>query len=133
MDGNNSAKRLKGAGLADRHNFESDYFLSREVVDKFKNEVKRRTRTPKESGGKKAAGIDTNDGDDDADDTAAADAPWIIVDEPGEAADGEEKVTSCTENWKASAEESSKRNLAVYESTGIFPSACRHGFILKVA
>ena len=93
MDDNNSAKRLKGAGLADRHNFESDYFLSREAVDKFKNEVKRHTQTPKESGGKKAASIDTNDGDDDADDTTAADAPWIIVEEPGEAADGKETCT----------------------------------------
>ena len=133
MDGNNSAKRLKGAGSADCRQFESDYFLTREAVNKFQNEVKQRTRKPKEYGAKKAANVDTNDRDDDVDNTAAEDAPWITVDEPGEAADGEEKFTSCTKNWKASADESSKKSLAVYESTGIFPSACRHGFILKVA
>ena len=40
MDGNNSAKRLLSAGRADDREFDSDYFLSREEVDVFKDEVK---------------------------------------------------------------------------------------------
>ena len=75
MDGNNSAKILKGAGLADCRQFESGYFLSREAVDKFKNEVKKCMQKPKDTSGKKVANIDINDGDEDTDNTAEADAP----------------------------------------------------------
>lgn len=39
MDGNNSAKRFASAGLEDMRVFESDYFLSPEEVDVFKDEV----------------------------------------------------------------------------------------------
>lgn len=39
MDGNNSAKRFASAGLQDMRVFESDYFLSPEEVDVFKDEV----------------------------------------------------------------------------------------------
>ncbi len=44
MDGNNSAKRVASAGLVDFAQFDSDYFLSREEVDQFKDEVKGRRR-----------------------------------------------------------------------------------------
>lgn len=43
IDGNNSAKRFISAALQDDRDFESDYFLTREEVDKFKDEVKRRS------------------------------------------------------------------------------------------
>lgn len=131
MDSNNSAKRLKGAGLADPREFQNDYFLSREDVDKFQNKVKQHMRAPKAPGKKLFTSQMNSIEYGNEHNTAIADALWITVDEPGEAADGEDKVTPCTENWKASAEENNKKSLAVYDSTGIFPSACRHGFMLK--
>jgi Kyakuja-Dileera-Zisupton transposase len=39
MDGNNSAKRLRTAGINDQWEFHSSYFLTREEVDKNKDEV----------------------------------------------------------------------------------------------
>lgn len=42
MDGNNSAKRVASAGTADVRNFNSDYFMSRAEVDRFRDEVKYR-------------------------------------------------------------------------------------------
>ncbi|KAH9849711.1 hypothetical protein C2E23DRAFT_736739 [Lenzites betulinus] len=103
MDGNNSAKRVASAGAQDKRIFKSSYFLSREVVDQFKDEVKKRPED---------------------------DAPWApIGDEGGDVTDGQTRTTSCAEHWKASAAENLKRALDIYETTGIFVSACRHGFI----
>lgn len=42
MDGNNSLKRFASAGTEDGRTFHSDYFLSREDVDRFAFEVKGR-------------------------------------------------------------------------------------------
>ncbi|OCH91902.1 hypothetical protein OBBRIDRAFT_727825, partial [Obba rivulosa] len=106
IDGNNSAKRVASAGAEDERHFNSDYFMSRDEVDRFKDEVKR-----------KAA--------------AKASAEDSEVYTSGEAPDGQEHPTPCTERWKASAAEHEKRALDIYESTGIFVSACRHGFIQK--
>lgn len=58
-----------------------------------------------------------------------ADAPWVPEDGPGDAADGEGQPTACAKTWKASAAEHEKRALDIYETTGIFVSACRHGLI----
>ncbi len=44
MDGNNSAKRVMSAGTEDTASFDSNYFLSRDYVDRFKDEVKRRAQ-----------------------------------------------------------------------------------------
>lgn len=52
------------------------------------------------------------------------DAPWVAIDKPGGVPDGEEKPTPCTDSWKASATDVHKKSLAVYETMGIFPSAC---------
>lgn len=46
VDGNNSAKRFMSAALQDDGDFKSDYFLTREEVDVFKNEVKSRPEPP---------------------------------------------------------------------------------------
>lgn len=42
VDGNNSAKRFMSAALQDDRDFKTDYFLTREQVDIFKDEVKSR-------------------------------------------------------------------------------------------
>ncbi|OCH89491.1 hypothetical protein OBBRIDRAFT_732569 [Obba rivulosa] len=117
MDGNNSAKRIARAGTEDERTFHSDYFLSREEVDRFKDEVKRRVTVSKK--------------DEESELSEDDDAPWIAEEAPGEAPDEQSKSTPCTERWKASAAEHEKCALDTYESTGIFVSACRHGLIQK--
>ena len=60
------------------------------------------------------------------------DAPWVPdSSKPGDVTDRQVNVTSCTENWKASAKEHHKIALNIYHQTGIFGSACRHHFIEK--
>ncbi|KAK7676308.1 hypothetical protein QCA50_020725 [Cerrena zonata] len=121
MDGNNSVKRVASAGSADERVLKSSYFLSREQVDRFKDEVKRRAPPPETT--------IPMEGSDDEDTPSEPDAPWVPDDSPGDAADGEENTTSCAKTWKASAAEHEKRALDIYETTGMFVSACRHGFI----
>ncbi|PSS29557.1 hypothetical protein PHLCEN_2v2956 [Hermanssonia centrifuga] len=128
MDGNNSAKRVMSAGVEDTARFDSDYFLSREQVDRFKDEVKRRGRV-KEMKPVEADASDVASESDDDDD-----APWLVDSaSPGDACDGQEKPTPCTKRWKASAAEHEKTALNVYHQTGIFACACRHSFIVKVS
>lgn len=39
-------------------------------------------------------------------------------------------LEQCVDNWKAAAAESKKKMWKMYEESGVFASACRHGFIL---
>ncbi|KAJ3717729.1 hypothetical protein C8R42DRAFT_610832 [Lentinula raphanica] len=114
-DGNNSLKRM--AGVGGRANVDvqifndSDYYLSSEFVNSFADEVipalramLRVTRIKvRRSGG------DPTDGARDSD-----------------------AVKQCTENWKAAASDSQKRMWNIFEESGVFVSACRHGFILWI-
>jgi hypothetical protein len=45
--------------------------------------------------------------------------------------DVDEMLASCL-TWKSSAPDHKKTAADIYETTGIFASACRHGFIIKV-
>ncbi|KAG1870301.1 hypothetical protein F4604DRAFT_1881242 [Suillus subluteus] len=98
QDGNNSSKRIASVGSVDEREFTSTYFLSREDVDKFKDEVKHRQHTTHH--------------------------------ETSDAGDNNEILSSCLK-WKNSAPEQQKKALDIYEVTGMFASACRHGFIIK--
>ncbi|KAG2743374.1 hypothetical protein P692DRAFT_201841821 [Suillus brevipes Sb2] len=89
MDGNFSVKRLDGSGHADPRIFQSRYFISEAEVDRFKDDVQRR------SGGRSAADSTTG---------------------------------ACTENWTA-AKSFEENKITVFEQTGIFLVACRHGII----
>lgn len=142
-DGNNSARRVLSAGTKDPRVFNSDYFLSRDTVDRFANEVKRRAPDPAELtlsqdvSTKFIICIAPHRLQPDIEEEVA-DSPWVPAQIPsdadtqGDVTDGASKSTPCTQRWKASASEHQKRALAVYDTTGIFASACRHGFILKV-
>jgi hypothetical protein len=91
IDGNNSLKRFTRVGeqaIADNRTFQSDYYLSPEFVDLFKNVV----------GGKAQTG----------------DA-------------GDDKQGPCSKEWKAAGE---LGTWGVFQESGVFASACRHGFIL---
>lgn len=120
VDGNYSLKRAANAGLADTRTFKSSYLLSREYVDRFQYEVKKKKpdADPKENADE---GCDVAAGEDDA--------PWVGADEPGDVTDGQKKPTACAKNWKASAAEGKQSVFDIYETTGIFPLACRHGLV----
>ncbi|KAI6015494.1 hypothetical protein BKA83DRAFT_4498752 [Pisolithus microcarpus] len=54
-----------------------------------------------------------------------------VRDRPGEAA-REKRVTTCTDNWTA-AKAVEENQIQVFEQTGIFVMACRHGFVECIA
>ena len=115
MDGNNSLKRIRQVGsyaIADHRVFDGDYFLAQENVDKFANEVKRKAPEEPEE-----------------------DAPEIEQDSEGDPTDGAQPgiTVACADNWKASQAGEVQRMWNIYEETGIFAAACRHGLILWLA
>jgi len=117
LDGNNSLKCIKSIGnwkIGDTHTFEdSDYFLSTSFVDRFADEVKRRSSQPTE----------------DSDDEGQND------EESRDPTDGSSDTTpsGCTDNWKAAASDEKKKMWAIFSEAGIFASACHHGLILWIA
>ncbi|KAJ8454198.1 hypothetical protein ONZ51_g13169 [Trametes cubensis] len=98
LDGNNSLKRVAKFGdrnMADLREFtESDYFLSVDYVDRYKDEIN----------------TDDSDSDDDNDDDFG----------------------ECTKHWKSAARDEDKKMWGIFDESGIFASACRHGFILWI-
>lgn len=100
MDGNNSLKRLS---RPNHHTikklFPSNYYLTSEEVDLYKNEVKSHV-TRKD-----------------------------ITETPEAMAVGGD-IAMCTDHWKAANADANKRTYKEFEQSGIFLSACRHGFIL---
>lgn len=85
MDGNQSVKRFEGSGRTDPRVFASNYFVPEHEVERFKDEVKSKSRS-----------------------------------------------SSCTEHWSA-ANPAGEGKIKVFEQTGIFLLACRHGFVECIA
>lgn len=115
MDGNNSAKRLLSAGKANDWEFQSDYFLSREEVNVFKVEVKPYQKSSEELVEEEVKNV-----------------PWIVHGKPEDQFEDNGRPVPCAETWKASATKHHRNVKAIYDSTGIFPAACQHGFIIKI-
>ncbi|RPD78575.1 hypothetical protein L226DRAFT_457563 [Lentinus tigrinus ALCF2SS1-7] len=118
MDGNNSLKRVAPAGnrkVGDTHKYKSDYYIPSEIVEKYANEVKSHQTQPH---------VEVPDGNDD--DAASDDGS---PGQEGDPTDGA-PVSSCASNWKAAASDEKKKMWAIFEETGVFASACRHGFVL---
>jgi Kyakuja-Dileera-Zisupton transposase len=112
MDGNNSLKRIRQVGshaIADHRVFESDYFLSHQYVNIYADEVKRKTPTED-----------------------SYDTPETNLPDEGDPTDGPQPgvTVACADNWKASQANELWRMWNIYEETGIFAAACRHGMIL---
>jgi Kyakuja-Dileera-Zisupton transposase len=105
MDGNNSLKRVDGAGHTDQRTFISDYIIPVSEVDQFKDDV--RTR-PGEAQEEECADLE-NEGT------------------PPHGSD----QTTCTNNWVA-ANTVSKETVQLFEQTGVFISACRHGIMQTI-
>ncbi|KAG1791474.1 hypothetical protein EV424DRAFT_1475992 [Suillus variegatus] len=99
IDGNNSLKRVNGSGHADERVFDSSYLIPPVDVEVFKDDVRLRPGT-------RAA----------TDNAGASNSEHLHVE------------SSCTENWKA-ANTVSEKTIDVFDQTGVFISACRHGII----
>lgn len=96
---------------------DSDYFLPNSYVNKFASDIPLRKAPP--VGG---------DSDDEENPRNRA------QDEGGDPTDGgtQEALGECARNWKAAATDDKKKMWAIFDETGIFASACRHGLILWI-
>ena len=115
LDGNDSLKRIARIGSRDigdtRCISDSDYYIPAEEVDEWARET--RSTLSAEA----ASNNDDSDGSD--------------VVEQGE--NGAVDPGPCANNWKAAQSDSKKRMWGIFAETGLFASACRHGFILWIA
>ena len=114
VDGNDSLKRIVRIGsrdVGDRRSFsDSDYYIPTEEVDGW----------AREGGSTCSAGADDTNEEGDG---------------PPEQGDDEDTGDPgpCANNWKAAQSDSKKWMWGVFAETGLFASACRHGFILWIA
>jgi len=114
LDGNNSLKRMKSARgqreVGDARELDDgDYFLSNTYVNSFENEIRR----PAQKNVKQESDDEALDGDE------------------GDIAEtNNSQLENCASNWKAAASLEKKKMWGVFDETGIFASACPHGFIL---
>jgi hypothetical protein len=112
LDGNDSLKRIARIGsrdIGDRRCFsDSDYYIPAEEVDEWAREAgsELSEEASSDDDGDSMVGQGENEGTD-----------------PG----------PCANNWKAAQSDSKKRMWGIFEETGHFASACRHGFILWIA
>ncbi|KAJ3968613.1 hypothetical protein EV361DRAFT_805311 [Lentinula raphanica] len=120
-DGNNSLKRMAGIGgraNVDLKTFnDSDYYLTSDFVNVYANEIRSRP----------SGQMNEEEGPDDE--------QWEDEGSSGDPTDGardSSTVKQCTENWKAAASDSQKRMWNIFDESGVFVSACRHGFVLWI-
>lgn len=142
-DGNNSLKRMLPVGsrvAADTRVFnDSDYFLSREYVDQYANEVKSQPPTTRKRKHREISSGDSTDEDSDQDDDDGNAGQVDPMNPNGEGdptdgvrADQHADISQCVKNWKAAASDDKKKTWAIFDETGIYASACRHGSILWI-
>ncbi|OSD07636.1 hypothetical protein PYCCODRAFT_1359298 [Trametes coccinea BRFM310] len=137
MDGNSSLKRLATSGkrsVGDTRSFDSDYRLARAFVDGFAHEVKARRAQAGASVPRRGDPLDGDEGTGEVDDNDSGGPDDLAEDDGGDPTDGKpDAPTPCASHWKAAAADEKKRMWGIFEETGIFASACRHGLILWVA
>src|ERR1700743_69853 len=116
MDGNDSLKRIARIGsreIGDTRCFtHSNYYILPEEVDQWVGE----------------AGSEPFAGEDDLEDKADN-----CSKEPDPVDGQNPKQGPCANTWKAAQSDSKKHMWGVFAETGLFASACRHGFVLWVA
>ncbi|KAI0259614.1 hypothetical protein BC834DRAFT_833181, partial [Gloeopeniophorella convolvens] len=115
MDGNNSLKRVDMSNRGqierpDTRTFRTDYWLTPQQVDVFKDEVNNSVSV---------LYIPNDDAHGVVDDTDA----WVDDDDAP-------PITMCQERWRNAGPEQRKRMFAMFAESGIFVVACRHGNIL---
>lgn len=140
MDGNNSLKRIATNAnrvAADTRVLDNgEFFLPTSYVDRFANEVSGRTSKGP------AVSRKIEDSDDDSDDE---DGGAVTEGDPtdglrhledansnDDAGARRRRLALCTKNWKSAAKEDRKKMWGIFEESGIFAAACRHGLLLWV-
>jgi hypothetical protein len=114
FDGNNSMKQMYQLGdrVRDSRPFtDTDYLLPPEYVNQYADEVPSRRGAAVRDGATEVDGDKNN---------------WVDIDEDSD----ESPISQCTKNWKAAALDEKKKMWGIFEQTGFFVSACRHGLIL---
>lgn len=108
INGCDSQKRDKTVGTCDQHTFSSNLFLSRNIVDSFKNEVKLHT----------------------AADRAERAISKAAAPEDGSTFLNNENDSHWGSNWKAAtSKELPPASKEAFEQTGVFAYMCRHGIV----
>lgn len=152
IDGGNSLKRFANAGSASNMlAFSSDYFVSREDVEKFARPVKESRISKKGKGKGEGKGLkDVDDGGEDdeheedtqmelsgdgAKDGQVANEEFLVKNLPiGEGADEDgHLLSSYTERWKANADDVHKKAFNCFEEAGVSICLCRHGHVFAMA
>lgn len=114
LDGNDSLKRIARIGsrdVGDTRCFSgSDYYIPAEEVDEW----------ARGSGSAPSAEVASDDNNNNNGNIAEQDQNGGV--DPG----------PCANNWKAAQSDSKKRMWGIFAETGLFASACRHGFILWI-
>ncbi|KAG6876879.1 hypothetical protein C0993_012378 [Termitomyces sp. T159_Od127] len=132
LDGNNSLKRVGLPGnrqVGDLRTFkESNYYISNKFVNGFANEVKK----PQQNLQQKSLDIVAAIVDVGAASKLEDDSILIASDNAGDPTDDVHTMKPCAKNWKAAFAESNKKMWGIFDESGIFASACRHGFILWI-
>ena len=117
LDGNNLLKQMNTAHrqreVGDvRELANSEYFLDSTYVNSFENEV----QCPANTHAKEEPEDDTVNG---------SDGYITEANDP--------QLENCASNWKAAVSMEKKRMWGIFDETGIFASACPHGFVLWLA
>lgn len=138
MDGNSSLKRMVTAAslvMGDTRTLDdSDYFLSTGDVDRYAHKVR----------GKANRGPAVKRKDTDSDEESVDERDTINVE--GDPTDGlraaqdnnqaqeerQRRLALCVKNWKSAAKDELKKMWAIFDESGVFAAACRHGFVLWI-
>ncbi|KAG9026814.1 hypothetical protein FRB95_008394 [Tulasnella sp. JGI-2019a] len=126
MDGGSSLKRFADLSLIECTPFNSDYYISQDVVNSYAHKVPSWKKTTCK---KRKRGEDTRNDDNDANaememkgglgptavDTLGIDATLLTL---------EGIISGCMERWKANAPDEKKGMFSCYDESGIFISVC---------
>ncbi|KAG8705240.1 hypothetical protein FRC08_001756 [Ceratobasidium sp. 394] len=127
-DGNNSLKRLANASVVDRRTLNGGYFLSPDYVDRFKDEVKNAKKATKQSKGTTQPTNSAGDNTESEDCTASA----ASLQSDSAAGNEESQGVPCEMHWKNTRVDDTGKRIVIFDETGIFAVACRHGTVIFV-
>lgn len=99
---------------------DTDYYIPREFVNEYTSDVQTRKPPPVNSHSHE--------------NNTLFDEPEGPTTTEGDPTDGEPggQLSDCARNWKAAASDENKKMWSVFDESGLFASACRHGFILWI-
>ncbi|KAG2360342.1 hypothetical protein BDR07DRAFT_1452022 [Suillus spraguei] len=112
FDGNNLLSRMAPLGgheVGDTRKFHSDYYLEPDYIDVYVSQ----SNAPSSDDENPTSRMPTGE-------------------DPG-SSNMSQPTSACTDTWKAATADAKKKSWGIFEETGVFTSACRHGLILWIA